>query len=444
MDIKKIYQAIKDPKKIQIDSRKIKKGDIFWGLKGDNFDGNKFIKEAIEKGAEIAITDNENFKNLDNTIYTPNNLQTLQQLAAYHRQILNIPIIALTGTNGKTTTKELINKTLNQKFNTKATQGNLNNHIGVPLSLLTFDSSTEIGVIEMGANHPREIAQLCQIAQPNYGLITNIGKAHLEGFGSFEGVVKTKTELYDYLKNKMIFVNNDNPLLIEKSQGIKKFTYGTSQNADLQINLTQTKPYLKLEIQKPYEFSINTQLTGTYNFENTAAAIAIGIYFKLTPQQIANAISNYKPDNNRSQIIRHNNARIILDAYNANPASTKAALENIFSSDEKHLIIILGDMFELGQYAEQEHQNIIKKIIVYSQQNTNKQIQLYAAGTNYRKAIYNINLPPNIEVTVNETTNELKKIIETKKINSNSIILIKGSRGMAMEKLIPTVKRIIN
>jgi UDP-N-acetylmuramoyl-tripeptide--D-alanyl-D-alanine ligase len=423
MTIENLHALYLQSTGISTDTRKIIKGNIFFALKGENFNGNLFAEKAIEQGASYAIIDEEEFSNNNGkTILFDNVLKTLQKLAGYHRNYLKIPIIALTGSNGKTTTKELINAVLKEKYNTTATQGNLNNHIGVPLTLLSMNEKTEIGIVEMGANHPEEIAKLCNIAQPDYGYITNFGKAHLEGFGSIEGVIKAKSELYEYLKNnnKTVFVNKEDTIQVEKTKTIKSFSFGQKNTgADIEIKLLDANPYLKLNF---FNTEIESKLLGHYNFLNIAVAIAIGNYFKVAENAIKKGIENYTPGNNRSQIINLGSNTIILDAYNANPSSMRAALENFNQLDAKGKIVILGDMFELGPDAATEHQNIVDYI---------EQLPLnhaFLVGENFFKT----------------NTNSIKKFKNFEEFKSqlsnirfeNAHILIKGSRGMALERVL--------
>lgn len=405
------------------DTRKLSKGEIYFALKGEHFNGNKFATQALENGASLAIIDEEQYIS-NNTILVKDVLTTLQELATYHRTYLSIPIIGLTGSNGKTTTKELINAVLSQKFITTATVGNLNNHIGVPLTLLSMNKNTEIGIVEMGANHQKEIAALCQIARPDYGYITNFGKAHLEGFGGFEGVIKGKSELYDYLRlTKGTAVINDlDELQLQQSTGLETSTFG-SNKSDLEITLKATIPTLELEVKN---IVIKSQLIGNYNFTNIAAAIAIGNLFKLEVNQIKKGISNYIPANNRSQIIEKNGYKIILDAYNANPTSMAVALENL-SLQKATTIAFVGDMFEVGKTAEQEHQNILalaKKINI----NT-----VFAIGPSFGKS--NALSGQKTYSTFNDFEKDFSYTIP-----KNSTILIKGSRGMKMERVLELLK----
>ena len=355
MKIKEIHQHFLNSSGISTDTRNIKSNSLFFALKGDHFNGNEFAHLAIGKGACKVIIDEKKFMN-DHSILVPNVLKTLQELASFHRTYLNIPIIALTGSNGKTTTKELVNVVLSKKFKTVATSGNFNNHIGVPLTLLNMDKSTELGIVEMGANHPGEIELLCTITKPDYGYITNFGKAHIEGFGSLEGVIKSKSELYQYLRatNKTVFVNDNDKNQKKKSEHIKKFTFGNeSQNCAPQLIDSSNELLLSFE-----GLTIQSHLIGHYNFNNIAAAITMGSYFGVDRMNIKKAIESYVPSNNRSQIIKKETNTIILDAYNANPTSMMAALKNFIQSSSPNKIVFLGDMFELGVTSEEEHQYI--------------------------------------------------------------------------------------
>ena len=372
-------------------------------------------------GAYKVIIDDEAYQN-EHSILVDNVLESLQKLASFHRDYLSIPIIALTGSNGKTTTKELINVVLSKKYNTTATIGNLNNHIGVPLTLLSMNSDTELGIVEMGANHHHEIDFLCNIAKPNYGYITNFGKAHLEGFGSLEGVVKAKTEMYRYLKNnhKTVFVNSNDEKQLLHSDGINTFTFGNDQQ-NCHIDLIDASSKLLIRFQDTF---IQSKLIGLYNFNNIAAAITIGKYFEVSTDDIKNAIEDYVPTNNRSQIIIKGTNKIILDAYNANPSSMMAALENFTQSEGTNKIAFLGDMFELGTEAEVEHQNIVTFL------ENNFKGTCYLIGENFNKTIINTS---NIY-----KFNDFEAFKSTFKNQntSNHHMLIKASRGMALERIL--------
>ena len=421
MKIEEIHHHFLNSSSVCTDTRAISNNCLFFALKGDNFNGNKFATNAIDKGAYKVIIDEEEFQN-DHSILVHNVLETLQELASYHRSYLNIPIIALTGSNGKTTTKELINVVLSEKYNITATKGNLNNHIGVPLTLLSMNSDTEMGIVEMGANHHHEIDFLCKIAQPDYGYITNFGKAHLEGFGSLEGVVKAKTEMYQYLKknNKTVFVNFNDKKQLNHSEGINKYTFGNEdQNCNVEL-LNATN-----EVLISYKnAAIQSNLIGHYNFNNIAAAIAIGQFFKVTTECIKEAIENYTPTNNRSQLLSKGSNRIILDAYNANPSSMMAALENFIQSNGDHKTVFLGDMFELGPDADKEHQNIVSYL------ENNYTGNIYLIGENFHKTKVNV-----LTVYKFKDFYSLKLSIENTSIK-NQHILIKASRGMALEYIL--------
>jgi len=422
MNIPALYKLYTQSYKVSTDTRKVVNGCIFFALKGDNFNGNLFAAEALKKGASFAIVDEKEYQTHPAIVLVEDSLKTLQSLALYHREQLKIPIIGLTGSNGKTTTKELINAVLSAKYNTNATVGNLNNHIGVPLTLLSMTSETEIGIVEMGANHLKEINFLCTIALPDYGYITNFGKAHLEGFGSLEGVIKGKTELYQHLKerNKTVFVNANDQKQLERSKEMSRVTFGTGM-ADLDIELIEANPFV---IVKFNSITITTKLIGVYNYNNIAAAISIGNYFKVSDRHIKDAIENYIPANNRSQIIKKGDNTIILDAYNANPTSMQAALENLSGLTDGKKIAIVGDMFELGKDAEIEHQLISDLILTL---NLDK---AYIIGEQFYK-----------------TTTDSKKVLQFKSFENfkdafikmklqNSTILIKASRGMALERVL--------
>ena len=421
MIIEEIHKHFIKSSGICTDTRSINNNCLFFALKGANFNGNTFVNNAIEKGAYKVIIDEKEFQN-DHSILVHNVLETLQELATFHRNYLNIPIIALTGSNGKTTTKELINVILSKKYNTVATKGNLNNHIGVPLTLLAMNSDTEIGVVEMGANHHNEIELLCKIAKPDYGYITNFGKAHLEGFGSFEGVIEAKTEMYQYLKSnsKTVFINFNDKKQLTHSEGINKYTFG-NEHQNCTIQLLDASNEVLLNYQNAV---IQSHLIGHYNYNNIAAAIAIGQFFKVTSENIKAAIENFIPSNNRSQLIEKGNNSIILDAYNANPSSMMAALENFIQSQGDQKIVFLGDMFELGPDTEKEHQNIVSYL------ENNYKGTCYLVGENFNKTKVNAST-----IYKFKTFEELKKFLNRAPLN-NQHILIKGSRGMALERVL--------
>ncbi|UGS24063.1 UDP-N-acetylmuramoyl-tripeptide--D-alanyl-D-alanine ligase [Flavobacterium channae] len=412
---------------VSTDTRKIDQDCLFFALKGENFDANTFAKEAIEKGAKYVVIDNPEFQIENKTLLVENSLVALQELAKFHRNHLGLPIIALTGSNGKTTTKELIHAVLLKKFKTLATIGNLNNHIGVPLTLLRFTKETEIGIVEMGANHQKEIEFLCQIAQPDYGYITNFGKAHLEGFGGVEGVIKGKSEMYDYLRtnNKLAFVNLDDSIQKEKTKDIKQYSFGLNSNdSNVIITNIEANPMVKITFN---EITIHSHLIGIYNANNINAAITIGKFFEVSDELIKEAIEHYIPENNRSQLIQKNTNEIILDAYNANPSSMAAAIENFKQLDKENKIAILGDMFELGEESLAEH----KKIVELLENNSN--ITTYFIG----KDFYSNRIKSN-HLHFFEDFNSFSKFIEVNK-PTNSLLIIKGSRGMALERILESI-----
>lgn len=412
---------------VSTDTRKIEKNSLFVALKGDNFDANTFAKEALEKGAKYVVIDNPTYLIDNRTLLVKDSLVALQELAKHHRTFLGLPIIALTGSNGKTTTKELIHAVLSKKYNTLATIGNLNNHIGVPLTLLRFTKETEIGIVEMGANHQKEIEFLCQIAQPDYGYITNFGKAHLEGFGGVEGVIKGKSEMYDYLRgnNKMVFVNVDDSIQNEKSTNIKRFSFSLNNStADVKISTIEANPMVKIIFNNQ---TIQSHLIGIYNANNINAAITIGNYFKVSDELIKEAIENYIPENNRSQLILKNGNEIILDAYNANPSSMAAAIANFIQLEKKNKIAILGDMFELGEESHNEHEKIVDLLI------NETSISTYFIGKDFYA-----NQTSNTHLKFFENFENFAAFLKTN-LPNNNLLLIKGSRGMALEKTLDLI-----
>lgn len=425
MTIEALYNLFLENPIVCTDTRRIEPNSIFFALKGENFNGNKFSSDALQKGSSYVVIDEEAYKKDDRFILVNDVLETLQQLANYHRKQLNIPILGITGTNGKTTTKELANAILSKKFKVYATQGNLNNHIGVPLTLLAMTKDVEIGVVEMGANHLGEISELCKIVEPNYGIITNVGKAHLEGFGSFEGVIKTKGELYDYLQeNKgVIFINSDNEILTGLLKEQKTVAYGKSDHVEYRGEFLAADPFLRLAWslkEKDETNIIETNLIGAYNLENILAAISVGSYFEVPATDINKAISGYNPTNNRSQLLKTENNTLLLDAYNANPTSMRAAIENFAIIEAENKVLILGDMFELGETSEIEHENIISLL---------KQkgfIDVYLVGKDFHKVARSFlyKVFPHVD--------ELREELEKHKLE-NRFILIKGSRGVQLE-----------
>ena len=480
-----LYQLYLKHPVISTDTRKIAPGCLFFALKGDKFDANKFAQIAIEAGAAYALIDDPAYRADESYILVDDVLTTLQELAKYHRQQLTIPVIGLTGTNGKTTTKELVSAVLSQHFKTQFTQGNLNNHIGVPLTILTIDHTHEIAVIEMGANHQKEIGFLCTIAQPTHGLITNVGKAHLEGFGGVEGVKKGKGELYDYLSKDpdsdrdripiaigtesaeeergVAFINNDNDVLKEMQQarGLKTVIYYGTQGVENLVTgeLLENSPYLTIQWtnnRDKQSYPIKIQLTGAYNLDNILAAICIGVYFGLMDHEINRGIDGYQPKNNRSQIVQTPTNTLICDYYNANPSSMTVAIENMDKLSAARKVLILGDMFELGDEAAAEHGAIIRKAL-----GTAVDERIFIGDEFYRaaKAIS----PPLLELSpTNRDAEKAQSVQELVGDNSNkgtwralfyktaedaitalkanpiknSTILIKGSRGMALERLV--------
>jgi len=423
MEINDLYKFYRQFPSIKIDSRKIAEGDIFFALKGENFNGNHFAQQALNAGAAYVIIDEElNFTD-ERLIKTNNALSTLQQLAKHHRQQFNIPFIAITGSNGKTTTKELVSRILSSSYKTYTTEGNLNNHLGVPLTMLKIKSDAEICVVEMGANHQKEIEGYCSYVMPSHGLITNIGKAHLEGFGGIEGVKKGKGELFDYLRKSSgtAFVNSDDKYLKEISSGIKNVTYGTGEGS-ITGKIIYSSTFLETEINYGEKIeTIKTNLIGKYNLLNVIAAVTIGKYFKVEDEKIKSAIENYLPSNSRSQLINQGTNKIILDAYNANPASMKAAIENFAAMTGNNKILLLGAMMELGNDSVKEHEELIKLI------NNYKWKKVILVGNNFK----NISHPHTFFDDAHQAKNWLSE-----QHFENSQFLIKGSRSMQMEKVL--------
>lgn len=422
MTIAEIHRLFLKCNSISTDTRKIENSSMFVALKGENFDANTFAEEALAKGAKYVIVDNPAYATNEKTILVENSLIALQQLATYHREFLKIPIVALTGSNGKTTTKELIHVVLAKKFKTKATKGNLNNHIGVPLTLLSFDDKTEIGIVEMGANHQKEIEFLCEIAKPDYGYITNFGKAHLEGFGGVEGVIKGKSEMYTYLKanNKTVFVNLDDAIQNDKTTDFNRITFSQKDSsANLFINEISANPFVKI---KTLNTEIKSHLIGLYNANNINAAITIGNYFGVSENDLKEAIESYIPENNRSQLITKNSNEIILDAYNANPSSMKVALENFIQLDKKNKVVIIGDMYELGEESLAEHEAIVNYLSEKADFDC-----CFLGKDFYGNAISKDNFH------FYESFDTFSKQFNFLNCKEKTI-LIKGSRGMALER----------
>jgi UDP-N-acetylmuramoyl-tripeptide--D-alanyl-D-alanine ligase len=429
ISIEELYRIFLNCTSVSTDSRFINKASLFFALKGEKFDGNSFAKTALQNGASFAIIDDAKYATNDTTILVDNVLATLQELALFHRKKLKIPVIAITGTNGKTTTKELVNSVLSQTYKTAATTGNLNNHIGVPLTLLSIKSETQIAIIEMGANHVGEIDLLCRIALPTHGIITNIGKAHLEGFGGFDGVIKAKTELFNFLclSDGVAFVNKDNSLLMEHTKGLRIITYGTDLSAAFNgIIIENDDPYLKVQISfKSCSMNISSRLYGRYNFENILAAACIGCHFNVGPDKIKTGIEQYIPSNNRSQVVNTGKNTLILDAYNANPDSLMCAIQNFKASLYPEKTVIIGDMLELGKESEEEHNNILNLIEksgfsdvflvgpVFTRLNTKREWLCFQDS-------------------------ELARLWFDHHPLTGKTILIKGSRGIMLEKIIST------
>ena len=436
MEINQLYKIYCQSRLVSTDTRKIPAGCLFFALRGENFDGNSFAQKALETGAAYAVIDNPDYKLNDKYILVSDTLKVLQELAQYHRSTLQIPVIGITGTNGKTTTKELVNSVLSQKYRTYATQGNLNNHIGVPLTLLAIGSDTELAIIEMGANHQKEIEFLCGICQPEYGLITNIGKAHLEGFGGTEGVKKGKGELYDWLVTAkgQAFINRDNPILVDmaRERGLQQVIYyGKGNEGLVSGELTANDPFLKIEWRlnhadlDPEIYSVETHLTGNYNLENILSAACIGIFFGLSVEEVNQGLSAYKPSNNRSQITKTSSNTVICDYYNANPSSMAVALDNFDGMQGQKKAIILGDMFELGEDSAAEHKDILRKALDIAASD------YIFIGEGFDKA--GEDLPSDAKFF--KVTDDAYSFLKAQPIK-NSIILVKGSRGMHLEKLI--------
>ena len=422
MSIQDIHDLFLGSNKISIDSRKIEPNSFFVAIRGERFDANTFVKEVLDKGASYVIIDNAEYFIDERTILVDDSLKTLQELAKFHREFLKLPVIALTGSNGKTTTKELINTVLSKTYVTKATVGNLNNHIGVPLTLLSFTKETQIGIVEMGANHQKEIEFLCEIAQPDYGYITNFGKAHLEGFGGIEGVIKGKSEMYAYLKanQKSVFVNLDDAIQNQKTVDFKRITFSQkNQDTNLFIENVTANPFVKI---KTLKIEFNSHLIGLYNSNNINAAIVIGHHFEVPVSDMKAAIESYVPDNNRSQLLTKGSNEIILDAYNANPSSMLAALENFIQLKKEHKYVIIGDMYELGEESINEHKGIVDFLDKYSD------FDCHFIGKDFFA-----NALSKEKFHFYHNFDEFSTYLSSEKLN-NKTLLIKGSRGMALER----------
>ena len=432
MDIQQLYQIYQQHPVITTDSRDCPQGSIFFALKGESFDGNKFAASAIEKGCAYAIIDNAEYKKDDRFILVDDVLQTFKDLAREHRRQFNIPVIGITGTNGKTTTKELIASVLSEKYNTLFTQGNFNNDVGVPKTLFRLNEQHEIAVVEMGASHPGDIKTLVETVEPTCGLITNVGKAHLQGFGSFEGVKKTKGELYDYLKahDALVFINGNNEHLLQMAQSrdiCRAIEYGTQEDCQVNGSIISCAPFLKFQWNSNVDGiniqqEIQTHLIGSYNIDNMLAAIAIGLHFGVSPEQIHHALSNYIPTNNRSQMEETGKNHLVVDAYNANPSSMKAALDNFHLMEVSPKMAILGDMRELGEASAEEHQKAVDLMKEYGFEN------IWLVGDEFGNTQCNYRKFKDVE--------EVKAAIIAEDIKGYNI-LIKGSNSTKLWQLPP-------
>jgi len=424
ISIEELYSFYLKHRIISTDSRQVLPGCLFFALKGDNFDGNKYAKIAIEAGAAYAVIDDNAYAG-QQTLLVDDVLSTLQQLALMHRRKYKFPVLAITGSNGKTTTKELINAVLSQQYHVTATKGNLNNHIGVPLTLLGITDETELAIIEMGANHQGEIAQLCAIAEPTHGLITNIGKAHLGGFGGYEGVILAKGELYAWLRTSggEAFVNAGNPLLMERSKGIERILYGTEEGIHTRGEIRGNSSTLMLDwISGNGAIVVQTNLFGNYNFENVMAAICVGTFFNVPSGKIKSAISTYTPSNSRSQTMKTVKNSIILDAYNANPTSMQVAIENFRQVKALHKMVILGDMLELGDESHAEHLAVVNLV------EDSGFDQVIFVGPDFKKTVGG-------RFTCFTASDEAREWLLKQEIKDYTI-LVKGSRGIQMEKVL--------
>ncbi len=422
MEIESLYLQFLSSDGVSTDTRSIAPNQIYFALKGDNFDGNKYAEQALGKGARLAVVDNSDYEG-ENTLLVKDVLSTLQKLALHHRRQLSIPVIGLTGSNGKTTSKELIAAVLQQKYQTAFTQGNLNNHIGVPLTLLSITPEHEMAVVEMGANHQGEIATLCAIAEPNFGYITNFGKAHLEGFGGIEGVIKGKSELYDFLRqsNGRAFINGDDSIQTEQSYDLETISFGTTENCSFRVarpaQLTPGSVGLQWQ-----GHTIGSQLSGSYNFYNLAAAACIGHYFKVELADVKKALEGYQPQNQRSQFNDTGRNQLIVDTYNANPSSMEAALDNLGVYPHSSRWAILGDMFEMGEHAAAEHQHIVD-----TAENHHFE-KVILVGSEFEKT--KTSKAATLKLDSTDTLLNFLKEQEPR----DKLILIKGSRGMKLER----------
>lgn len=424
MNLNELYELFLHHEKITTDSRHCPTNSLFFALKGERFDGNQYAAKALEAGAAYAIIDNPEYLSGDRMILVDNVLDCLQQLAHRHRKALGIPVIGITGTNGKTTTKELLASVLATKFNVLATEGNLNNQIGVPLTLLRMNPDHEIAVVEMGASHPGDINELVHIVAPNYGLITNVGCAHLEGFGSFEGVLHTKGELYDYLRhtNGKIFINQENKDLMGIAHGLEQITYGQHEGAFAVGHVVESNPFLTFDWKQQGKIHVvETHLVGAYNIDNVLAAVAVGRYFKIPAERISRAIAAYEPTNNRSQYKKTERNDLIIDAYNANPTSMKAALDNFASLPVHPKAVVLGDMLELGKTSDELHSGIVRQLQAEAFD------KVYLCGQHFARTADGF---PSFT-----TTEELIAALRQDKLEGYHI-LIKGSHSMGLENVV--------
>lgn len=423
MSIIDLYDLFIHNPQITTDSRNCPKGSIFFALKGDKFDGNQYAGKALASGCVYAIIDNPDYYIGERTILVDNVLKTLQQLAHHHRKVLGLPIIGITGTNGKTTTKELLAAVLSTKFNLLYTEGNFNNHIGVPLTLLRLTHDHEMAVIEMGASHPGDIKELVDIVHPNYGIITNVGRAHLEGFGSFEGVIRTKGELYDYIRRSKgkIFIKKENKYLQSIAKGIEQITYGNGDDAFASGQVVSCDPFLVFNWKQQGKLhTVETHMIGSYNLDNVLAAVAVGRFFKIPAERISRAIAAYEPTNNRSQFKKTDNNELIIDAYNANPSSMKVALDNFITMPVQPKAIILGDMRELGPTSDELHAEVVEQI------KKGQFDKVFLCGEHFSKVGKEFSPFATTEAMVEELRKQPLKGYH---------ILIKGSHSMGLEKL---------
>lgn len=423
MSIIDLYDLFIHNPQITTDSRNCPKGSIFFALKGDKFDGNQYAGKALASGCVYAVIDNPDYYIGERTILVDNVLKTLQQLAHHHRKVLGLPIIGITGTNGKTTTKELLAAVLSTKFNLLYTEGNFNNHIGVPLTLLRLTHDHEMAVIEMGASHPGDIKELVDIVHPNYGIITNVGRAHLEGFGSFEGVIRTKGELYDYIRRSKgkIFIKKENEYLQSIAKGIEQITYGNGDDAFASGQVVSCDPFLVFNWKQQGKLhTVETHIIGSYNLDNVLAAVAVGRFFKIPAERISRAIAAYEPTNNRSQVKKTDNNELIIDAYNANPSSMKVALDNFITMPVQPKAIILGDMRELGPTSDELHAEVVAQI------KKGQFDKVFLCGEHFSKVGKEFSPFATTEAMVEELRKQPLKGYH---------ILIKGSHSMGLEKL---------